>query len=92
MIEIFCKKTLIGKTFWKGVALPSSFMRKQVANLNLTQVNEIQTIENGLYKKKKLGAANGTVLETMRGYIGASLMESIIMENKMKNLEKYEER
>ena len=44
------------------------------------------------YTKKKLGAANGTVLETMRGYIGASLMESIIMENKMKNLEKYEER
>ena len=53
VIERCCNKKIIRKTFWKGVALPSSFMRKQVANLNMTQVNEIQTIENGLYKKKK---------------------------------------
>ena len=57
-------------------------MGNQVANLNLTQVNELQTIENGVYRKI-LGAAHGTVLETMRGDIGASLMESRIMENKI---------
>merc|ERR1712121_445898 len=33
--------------------------------------------------RKILGAAHGTVLETMRGDIGASLMESKIMENKI---------
>merc|ERR1712215_327714 len=61
---------------------PSILMENQVANLNLTQVNELQTIENGVYRKI-LGAAHGTVLETMRGDIGASLMESRIMENKI---------
>ena len=44
-------------------------MGYQVANLNLTPVNELQTIENGAYKKI-LGAAHGTVLETKRGDIG----------------------
>ena len=35
------------------------------------------------YTEKKLGAAHGTVLDTMRGGKGASLMESRIMENKI---------
>ena len=39
------------KKFWKGVALPSIIMENQIANLNLTQVNELQTIENGVYRK-----------------------------------------
>merc|ERR1712121_480659 len=82
LIEKCCNKILIGKTFWKGVALPSILMENQVANLNLVQVNELQIIENGVYRKK-LGAAHGTVLETIRGDIGASLMESRIMENKI---------
>ena len=48
-------------------------MENQVANLNLTQVNELQTIENGVYRKI-LGAAHGTMLETIRGDIVASLI------------------
>ena len=62
-------------------------MGNQVANLNLTQVNELQTIENGVYRKI-LGAAHGTVLETMRGDIGVSLMVSRIMENYTGNNER----
>ena len=57
-------------------------MGNQVANLNLTQVNKLQTIENVVYRKIQ-GVEHGTVLETMRGDIGASLMESRIMENKI---------
>ena len=82
VIEMSCNKILIGKTFWKGVALPSILMGNQVTNLNLTQVEKLQTIENGVYRKI-LGGAPGTVLETLRGDIGASLMESRIMENKI---------
>ena len=44
------------KTFWKVVALPSILMGNQVANFNLNKVNELQTIENGVYRKI-LGAA-----------------------------------
>merc|ERR1711888_40940 len=72
---------LIGKTFWKGVALPSILMGNQVVNLNLTQERELQTIENGVYRKILGGGP--AVLETMRGDIGASLMESRLMENKI---------
>ena len=51
VIEKCCTKILMGKKNWKGVALPSILMGYQVANLNLTPVNELQTIENGAYKK-----------------------------------------
>ena len=61
------------KKFWKGVALLSILMGNQVANLNLTQVNELRTIENGVFRII-LGATHCTVLETMRGDIGVSLM------------------
>ena len=57
-------------------------MGNQAANLSQTQINKLQTIENGVYRKI-LGGAHSTVLETIRGDIGASLMESRIMENKI---------
>ena len=82
VIEKCCNKILIGKTFWKGVALPSILMGNQAANFSQTQINQLQTIENGVYRKI-LGGAHNTVLETIRGDIGASLMESRIMENKI---------
>ena len=90
VIEKCCNKVLIGKTFWKGVALPSILMGNQVTNLNKTQIKELQTIENGVYRKI-LGGVPGTVLETVRGDIGASLMESRIMENKILFLKSIQE-
>ena len=57
-------------------------MGNQVANLNLTQVNEPKIIENRVYRKI-LGSTHGTILEIMRGDIGALLMENKIIENKI---------
>ena len=54
-------------------------MGNQVANLNLTQVNEPKIIENRVYRKI-LGSAHGTIQEIMRGDIGALLLENRIME------------
>ena len=54
----------------------------EAANLSQAQINRLQKIENGVYRKI-LGGAHNTVLETIRGDIGASLMESRIMENKI---------
>merc|ERR1711874_1235 len=65
-------------------------MGNQVANFNKTQINELQTTENGVYRKI-LGGVPGTVLETVRGDIGASLMESRIMENKILFLKSIQE-
>ena len=74
VLETYCNKGLIGKTYWREVALPSILMENQVANLNLTHVNKLHIIENGVYRRI-LGVAHDTVLETMRGDIGVSLME-----------------
>ena len=91
VIEKSCNKILIAKTFWKGVALPSIMMGNQAANLSQTQINKLQIIENGVYRKI-LGGAHSTVLETIRGDIGASLMESRIMENKILFFKKHQRR
>ena len=55
-------------------------MGNQVANLNLTQVNEPKIIENRVYRKI-LGSAHGTILEIMRGDIGALFMVMMIYFN-----------
>merc|ERR1711909_47892 len=90
VIEKCCNKVLIGKTFWKGVALPSILMGNQVVNFTKTQIEGLQVTENGVYGKI-LGRVPGTVLETMRGDIGASLMVSRIMENKILFLKNIQE-
>merc|ERR1712105_464708 len=59
----------------------SILMGNKVINLNLSQERELQTIENGVYRKILGGGP--AVLETMRGDIGASLMESRLMETKI---------
>ena len=90
VIEKCCNKVLIGKTFWKGVALPSILMGNQVVNFTKTQIGELQITENSVYRKI-LGGAPKTVVETLRGDIGASLMESRIMENKILFLKSIQE-
>ena len=90
VIEIFCKKTLIGKNFLERSSTTLYMYEEAGSKPYPGQVNELQIIENGVYRKM-LGAAHGTVLETIRGDIGASLMESKIMENKIlfvKNIRK----
>ena len=92
VIEKSCNKVLMGKTFWKGVALPHILMGNQVVVFNQEEVESLQVIENGVYRKI-LGGTRDTVLETLRGEIGSSLMSSRIMENKilfMKNMQEGE--
>merc|ERR1712008_330115 len=85
----FCKiityhsnKVLMGKTFWKGVALPSILMGAGVMNFKQEDINKLQTIENGVYRKI-LGGGWSTPIVTLRGEMGSSMMESRIMENKI---------
>ena len=65
-------------------------MGNQVVNFTKTQIGELQATENGVYRKI-LGGAPKTVVETLRGDIGASLMESRIMENKILFLKSIQE-
>ncbi|XP_064116580.1 uncharacterized protein LOC135222424 [Macrobrachium nipponense] len=85
VIEKSCNKVLLGKTFWKNIALPSVLYGTNVVNLTDTEIEKLQRIENGVYRKI-LGACRSTVVAILRGEIGASSMKSRIMSGKLSHV------
>ncbi len=80
-----CSRMLIGKTYWKAVALPSILHGINIIDISKTDIDRLQRIENGVYRKI-LGAptyAQGTAL---RGEIGASSVRNRIREGQWKYL------
>ena len=77
-----CNRLLIGKTFWKSVALPSILYGTDVVHFNKTNINTLQTIENKVYRLI-LRAPRYTPLCVLRGEIGATAMETRLMKTKM---------
>ena len=77
-----CSKVLIGKLYWKTIVLPSLLLGVGVMNFTVEQVQTLQTIENSVYRMI-LGAASYAPNATLRGDIGASLMESRMIENRL---------
>lgn len=55
-----CNKVLIGKTYWKNVALPSILYGTSIITLTEAEIDKLQTIENGVYRRI-LGAAISTL-------------------------------
>ena len=43
-------RLLIGKTYWKSIALPSILFSSKVINYNKTQLDELQRIENKAWR------------------------------------------
>ena len=66
VIERSCNKLLIGKTFWKSIVLPSILYGTNIINLTEDNINELQKIENSVYKSI-LGAAHYSPNVTLRG-------------------------
>ena len=46
-----CNKVLIGKTYWKCVALPSILYGISTIHLTETEIDRLQRIENSVYRK-----------------------------------------
>ncbi|XP_068221972.1 uncharacterized protein [Palaemon carinicauda] len=76
---------MIGKTFWKSIALPSILYGTNVINLTETEIEKLQRIENGVYRKI-LGATKSTANTALRGEIGASSMKARVMDGKLQYL------
>ena len=74
-----CNKLMIGKTYWKCLALPSILYGTRVMPLTEAEIRKLQTIENGVYRRI-LSAPRYAPNCTLRGEIGSSLMKSRIME------------
>ena len=46
-----CNKLMIGKTYWKNLALPGILYGINVITLTEKEVNQLQVIENGVYRR-----------------------------------------
>lgn len=80
-----CNKLMIGKTFWKSVALPSILYGTKVINLTEDEINKLRRIENSVWRQI-LGAPGYAPICTLRGEIGTSLMKRRIIDGRIQYL------
>ena len=71
--------TSVGKALWKQQAVPAIMFGKQIVILNKKIKEKLQVIENNVYRNL-LGVGPTTPVETLRGEIGASEVDSRVME------------
>ena len=64
------------------MVLPTVLYGVGLMNINETHVSKLQSIENGVYRKM-LGARESTVVEVLRGEIGASATETRYVEARL---------
>ena len=82
VIKRSCNKMLVGKTYWKGVILPSALHGISLMDPTKKEINKLQTAENKTYRTI-LGGRRGTAIAAIRGETGASLMSSRFMKAKI---------
>ena len=70
---------LIGKTYWKNIVIPSILQSIGVIPYTNTEINELQKIENGVYRKI-LGGRQNSPICVLRGEIGSSMMKTRFIE------------
>ena len=77
-----CSRLLIGKTFWKGLALPSFMHCQEVILYNNAELEKFQRIENKV-NRSILQLPRYTVIEFLRGEVGASSSKARDMKSKL---------
>ena len=68
--------------FWKSIVLPSVLYGTNIINLTEDNINELQKIENNVYRSI-LGAAHYSPNVTVRGEIGASLVKKRVINGRI---------
>lgn len=91
IIEKSCNRSMIGKVYWKSIALPAILFGTCVLNLNKEEIRKLQVIENNTYRKM-LWAPSCTPVEVLRGEIGASSMEARVIKGKIMYYKSIKER
>ena len=66
-----CNKMLIGKTFWKGLAMPGFLYAQEVLNYSNSELESLQRADNKAHITI-LQVPNHTAVGFLRGEIGAS--------------------
>ena len=82
MIDKSVNRLLIGKAYWKAVALPTVLHGMNAININKGEINKLQIIENNVYRKI-LKAPSYTPIVALRGEIGSSCMLERVIRGKI---------
>lgn len=77
-----CNRMMIGKTYWKSLALPSFLYGSGLMNLTEKEIGKLQVIENSVYRHI-LGAPGYAASATLRGEVGASSMKARIIKERI---------
>ena len=83
VINKSCSRILIGKTFWKSIALPIILYGINIMDLTKQEIETLQRIENSVYRMI-LRASNYTQTAALRGEIGATSMKARILKGQWK--------
>ena len=80
-----CNRMLIGKTYYKGLALPNILYGQEIVIFNKNDLDKLQIIENRAFRFI-LQVPTYTAIEYLRGEVGASDMQSRDMKCKINYL------
>jgi len=73
---------MVGKTFWRHLALPSVLHGTNILNLTKDDIRKLRTVENSIYKQL-LGAPCYAQICTLRGEMGSSNVKARIIDGKI---------
>ena len=82
VINRSCNRLLIGKTYWKCVALPAILYGSNIIDWNKKEIDRLQIIQNNVCRKI-LSAPRWTTICALKGEIGLSSMEDRINQNRI---------
>ena len=77
-----CNRMLIGKTFWKGMAMPGFLYAQEVLMFNETEIQQLQRADNKAFRTI-LQVPTYTATEFLRGEVGASSARARDMKTKI---------
>ena len=72
-------KTSVGRAVWKQKMMTALMYGKQVITLSKKTINKLQTIENRVFRYL-IGVAGYVAVAAIRGEVGASRVETRVME------------
>ena len=73
---------MVGKTFWKGLALPSFMHCQEVIMYNTAELEKLQRIDNKVHRSI-LQLPRYTAVEFLRGEVGASSSKAREIKSKL---------
>ena len=89
VIEKSCQRVMMGKTYWKGVVLPSALYGAEVIDMKAEEIDKLQKAENTAMRRI-LKAPKWTAQAAIRGEIGISNMKARIARSRLLYLRRIE--